>query len=332
MAVNLKGRSFLTLEDFTPAEIRYLLDLGHDLKAKRRAGIREPVLEGRHIALLSEKASIRARCPFEAAAAQEGARVTCLDTGGSRMGREESLEDAAKVLGRFFDGIGCQGCRQSAAEALAKWSGVPVWNGLTDTDHPTQVLADLMTLEERCAKPLDKMKVVFPGGIRSGMCHAWMTGAAKMGMHFVALGPQELARQMDQELIKRAFAEARKNGALIEITDDMGSFKDADAICGGFWASMGGEGPVPEQAVLLAPYRVTEETLKATGNKDVLYMHCLPSFHDFETELAREWRDKGVDIREVADGVFRGRGSVVFDEAENRLHAIKAVLAATIGR
>lgn len=328
MAFTIKGRSFLTLEDFTPGEIRYLLDLSRDFKTKRRMGIREPVLKGRHIALVFEKPGLRARCAFEAAAVQEGARVTYLGPDSFRMGREDSPEDAAKILGRFFDGIAYRG-RQSAAEDLAKWSGVPVWNGLTGTDHPTRILADLMTLEEHCAKPLNRMKVVFPGDIRGGMCRAWMTAAAKMGMRFTALGPQELAQQMDKAFIKRIFAEARKNGALIEITDDMGSFKDADAVCGSAWASVCEEDQIPKRAILLAPYRVTKETLKATENRDVLYMHA--SFHDFETEPAREWRDKGVDVREVDDEVFRGRHSVVFDEEENRLHAVKAVLAATIG-
>ncbi len=332
MALNLKGRSFLTLEDFTSGEIRYLLDLGHDLKAKRRSGVCEPALKGKHIVLLFEKTSTRTRCSFEVAATQEGAHVTYLDAGSSQMGKKESLEDSAKVLGRFFDGIEYRGYRQQVVEDLAKWSGVPVWNGLTDWDHPTQILADMMTLEEHCAKPLHKMKVVFPGDVRNNMCYAWMIGAAKMGMHFVGLGPQELARQMDQELVKRVFAEARRSGGLIEITDDPGSLKDADMIYGDIWASMGEEDLIPKRAELLSPFRVTEETLKATGNPDVLYMHCLPSFHDFETKLAKEWKDKGVDIREVTDEVFRGRHSVVFDEAENRMHSIKAVLVATIGK
>jgi len=332
MAVNLKGRSFLTLEDFTPEEIRYLLDLGHDLKSKRRAGICEPAMKGKHIVLLFEKTSTRTRCSFEVAATQEGAHVTYLDAGSSQMGKKESLEDSAKVLGRFFDGIEYRGYEQSVVESLAKWAGVPVWNGLTDADHPTQILADMMTLEEHCAKPLNKMKVVFPGDVRNNMCYAWMIGAAKMGMHFVGLGPQELAQQMDQELVKRVFAEARKNGGLIEITDDMGALKGADMIYGDIWASMGEEELIPKRAALLSPYRVTEETLKATENSDVLYMHCLPSFHDFETKLAKEWQDKGVDIREVTDEVFRGRHSVVFDEAENRMHSIKAVMVATIGK
>lgn len=332
MAVNLRGRSFLTLEDFTPAEIRYLLDLGHDLKAKRRAGICDPALQGKHIVLLFEKTSTRTRCSFEVAATQEGAHVTYLDANSSQMGKKESLEDSAKVLGRFFDGIEYRGYEQSAVEDLAKYAGIPVWNGLTDADHPTQILADMMTIEEHCHKPLNQVKVVFPGDVRNNMCYAWMIGAAKMGMHFVAMGPEELAKEMDQELVKRVFAEARANGGLIEITDDRKAFEGADVIYGDIWASMGEEALIPERAKLLSPFRVTEETLAATGNKDVLYMHCLPSFHDFETKLAKEWQDKGVDIREVTDEVFRSRNSVVFDEAENRMHSIKAVLVATIGK
>lgn len=332
MAVNLKGRSFLTLEDFTPAEIRYLLDLGHDLKAKRRAGICDPILKGKHIVLLFEKTSTRTRCSFEVAATQEGAHVTYLDAGSSQMGKKESLEDSAKVLGRFFDGIEYRGYEQSVVEKLAKHAGVPVWNGLTDADHPTQILADIMTIEEHVNKPLNQIKIVFPGDVRNNMCYAWMIGAAKMGMHFVAMGPEELAREMDTALVKRVFAEARENGGLIEITDSQKDLKDADVIYGDIWASMGEEDLIPKRAELLSPFRVTEETLEATGNPNVLYMHCLPSFHDFETKLAKEWHEKGVDIREVTDEVFRSRHSVVFDEAENRMHSIKAVLAATIGK
>jgi ornithine carbamoyltransferase len=332
MAVNLKGRSFLTLQDFTPEEIRYLLDLGHDLKTKRRSGIHAPTMKGKHIVLLFEKTSTRTRCSFEVAATQEGAHVTYLDAGSSQMGKKESLEDSAKVLGRFFDGIEYRGYDQKAVEDLARYSGVPVWNGLTDADHPTQILADMMTIEEHCAKPLNKVKVVFPGDVRNNMCYAWMIGAAKMGMHFVAMGPEELAKEMDQTIIKETFETARQNGGLIEITDDAGCLKDADVIYGDIWASMGEEALIPKRAELLTPYRVTEETLEATGNPDVLYLHCLPSFHDFETKMAKEWQEKGVDIREVTDEVFRGKHSVVFDEAENRMHSIKAVLVATIGR
>ena len=332
MAVNLKGRSFLTLEDFTPAEIRYMLDLAHDLKAKRRAGICDPAMQGKHIVLLFEKTSTRTRCSFEVAATQEGAHVTYLDANSSQMGKKESLEDSAKVLGRFFDGIEYRGYEQKAVEDLAKYAGVPVWNGLTDADHPTQILADMMTIEEHCHKPLNKIKVVFPGDVRNNMCYAWMIGAAKMGMHFVALGPEELAREMDKELVKRVFETARENGGLIEITDNMKDLKDADVIYCDIWASMGEEDLIPKRAELLSPYRVTKEMLEATENPNVLFMHCLPSFHDFETKLAKEWRDKNVDIREVTDEVFRSRHSVVFDEAENRMHTIKAVMMATIGK
>lgn len=296
MAVNLKGRSFLSLADFTPEELRYLLDLGHDLKAKRRAGVCAPTMQGKHIVLLFEKTSTRTRCSFEVAATQEGAHVTYLDAGSSQMGKKESLEDSAKVLGRFFDGIEYRGYEQSVVEDLAKWSGVPVWNGLTDADHPTQILADLMTIEEHCKKPLNKIKVVFPGDVRNNMCYAWMMGAAKLGMHFVAMGPEELAKQMDQEVVQSTFAEARKNGGLIEITDHAEDLKGADVIYGDVWASMGEEAQIPERVGLLSPFRVTMDTLKATENPDVLYLHCLPSFHDFETKMAKEWQAKGVDI------------------------------------
>ena len=331
MAVNLKGRSFLTLMDLTPEEIRYLLDLGHYLKAKRRAGICSPTLQGKHIVLLFEKTSTRTRCSFEVAATQEGAHVTYLDAGSSQMGKKESLEDSAKVLGRFFDGIEYRGFDQKTVEDLAKFSGVPVWNGLTDVDHPTQILADMMTVEEHCHKPLRDVKVVFPGDVRNNMCYAWMYGCAKMGMHFVGLGPRELVDGVDKDVMVRVRRVAQDTGATIEITDDMNTLTGADVIYGDIWASMGEEALIPERARLLTPYRVTDAILERTGNPDVLYMHCLPSFHDFETTMAKEWKDKCVDIREVTDEVFRGKHSVVFDEAENRMHSIKAVLVATMG-
>ena len=189
----------------------------------------------------------------------------------------------------------------------------------------------MMTIEEHCHKPLNQVKVVFPGDVRNNMCYAWMIGAAKMGMHFVGIGPDSLAKEMDQEIVRSTAATAKETGARIEITSDMSAVKDADVIYGDIWASMGEEALIPERTKLLSPYRVTEEVLQATGNPDVLYLHCLPSFHDFETKLAKEWKDKGVDIREVTDEVFRGKHSVVFDEAENRMHSIKAVLVATIG-
>lgn len=328
MAVNLKGRSFLTLMDFTPEEIRYMLDLGHDLKAKRRAGISGQTLCGKHIVLLFEKTSTRTRCAFEVAMTQEGGSVTYLDASSSQMGKKESLEDSAKVLGRFFDGIEYRGYDQECVECLSKHSGVPVFNGLTDVDHPTQILADMMTIEEHCRKPLRDVKVVFTGDIRNNMCYAWMYGCAKMGMHFVAYGPSSL--KVDGDVLRRVTETAKQTGAVIEVTDDESCLKGADVIYSDIWASMGEEELIPERARLLSPYRVDEEMLKKTGNPDVLFMHCLPSFHDLETKLAKEWTGKGIDIREVTDEVFRGKHSVVFDEAENRMHSIKAVLVATL--
>ena len=331
MGVNIKGRSYLKLLDYTSEEIRYLLDLSKQFKNMKRNGVPHKYLENKNIVLLFEKTSTRTRCAFEVAVHDEGGNVTFLEPGSSQMGKKESMEDTAKVLGRFFDGIEYRGYEQSVVEDLAKWSGVPVWNGLTDADHPTQILADLMTIEEHCKKPLNKIKVVFPGDVRNNMCYAWMMGAAKLGMHFVAMGPEELAKQMDQEVVQSTFAEARKNGGLIEITDHAEDLKGADVIYGDVWASMGEEAQIPERVGLLSPFRVTMDTLKATENPDVLYLHCLPSFHDFETKMAKEWQAKGVDIREVTDEVFRSRHSVVFDEAENRMHSIKAVMVATIG-
>jgi len=331
MAVNLKGKSFLTLMDLTPGEIRYLLDLGHDLKAKRRSHSKGQALKGKHIVLLFEKTSTRTRCSFEVAATQEGAHVTYLDAGSSQMGKKESLEDSAKVLGRFFDGIEYRGFDQQVVEDLARFSGVPVWNGLTDVDHPTQILADMMTIEEHCSKPLKDVKVVFPGDVRNNMCYAWMYGCAKMGMHFVGLGPKELVDGVDKTVMQKMDALAKETGATIEITNDMKTIEGADVIYGDIWASMGEEALMEERTRLLTPYRVTMDTLRQTKNPQVLYMHCLPAFHDFETKLAREWKDKGLDIREVTDEVFRSKHSVVFDEAENRMHSIKAVMVATMG-
>jgi len=330
MAVNLKGRSLLTLMDFTPEEIRYLLDLAHDLKAKKRQGISNYLLTGKNIVLLFEKTSTRTRCAFEVAALDEGAHVTFLDSGSSQMGKKESLEDTAKVLGRYYDGIEYRGYKQEAVEALAKYAGVPVWNGLTDVDHPTQILADLLTIEEHLSKPLNKVKLVFAGDIRNNMSYAWMYGCAKMGMHYVAYGPKELSDQIDHEALKDVYEAAKYTGAKIEISDNTECLKGADVIYTDIWASMGEEEQIPERVKMLTPYKVTMDLLKATGNEDVIFMHCLPSFHDFETKMAREQLGLGYDIREVTDDVFRSRHSVVFDEAENRLHTIKAVIVATI--
>ncbi|MDD6160229.1 MAG: ornithine carbamoyltransferase [Oscillospiraceae bacterium] len=330
MGVNMKGKSFLTLMDLTPAEIRYLLDLSHDLKRKKRMGLHGKALKGKNLVLLFEKTSTRTRCSFEVAARDEGCGVTYLDPGSSQMGKKESLEDTAKVLGRFFDGIEYRGFDQQVVLDLAKHSGVPVWNGLTDLDHPTQILADMMTMEEHIHKPLKDCKVVFVGDVRNNMCYAWLFGCAKMGMRFVGYGPRELIQGADPDILAASQKEAEKTGASLKLSDDIGDIRDADVIYSDIWASMGEEALIPERARLLAPYRVDGEMLAKTGNPDVLFMHCLPSFHDLNTRLAKEWMDKGVDIREVTDEVFRGRHSVVFDEAENRMHTIKAVLVATL--
>ncbi|MGI6679576.1 MAG: ornithine carbamoyltransferase [Dehalobacterium sp.] len=328
MAVNLKGRSLLTLMDFTPGEIRYLLDLAKDLKSKRRSGIYNYLLRGKNIVLLFEKTSTRTRCAFEVAALEEGAHVTFLDANSSQMGKKESLEDTARVLGRFYDGIEYRGYEQAVVEKLAEYSGVPVWNGLTDLDHPTQILADLMTIEEHVAKPLNKVKVVYVGDTRNNMAYAWMYGCAKMGMHFVAVGPQELSP--NEDIMAKAQAVAKETGAVLSFDASLEGVKGADVIYTDVWASMGEEAQIPERVKLLTPYQVNRALLEQTENPDVIFMHCLPAFHDFETRMAQEQRDQGYDIREVTDEVFRSRHSVVFDEAENRMHTIKAVLVATL--
>jgi len=328
LAINLKGRSFLTLMDFTPAEVRYLLDLSHDLKAKKRAGHRNELLKGKNIVLLFEKTSTRTRCAFEVAALDEGAHVTFLDSASSQMGKKESLEDTAKVLGRFYDGIEYRGYSQSVVEELAKHSGVPVWNGLTDEDHPTQVLADAVTIEENVNKPLNKVKLVFCGDTRNNMSYALMYLAAKTGMHYVAYGPKELSPE--PEIMEKAQAVGEETGAVIEFSQDQACLAGADVIYTDIWASMGEEEKIPERVRLLTPYRVTMELLQKTGNPDVIFLHCLPSFHDLETKLAKEQMELGLDIREVTDDVFRSRHSKVFDEAENRLHTIKAVMVSML--
>ncbi|MBU5590945.1 ornithine carbamoyltransferase [Clostridium sp. MSJ-4] len=327
MAVNLKGKSLLTLLDFTPGEIRYLLDLAHDLKSEKRVGKNKKVLEGKNIVLLFEKTSTRTRCAFEVAALDEGAHITFLSN--SQMGSKESLEDTAKVLGRYYDGIEFRGYKQETVELLSKYSGVPVWNGLTDIDHPTQVLADLMTIEEHIKKPLNKVKLVFVGDARNNMGYALMYGCAKMGMSYMALAPKEL--WPDEGILEKCKIIGKATGATIEVSDNIKDVKDADVIYTDIWASMGEEEKMQERVKLLTPYKVDMDMLKATKNEDVIFMHCLPSFHDFETQVAKEAKEnKGLDIREVTDEVFRSRHSVVFDEAENRMHTIKAVMVATL--
>ena len=329
MPVNLKGRSLLTLKDFTPAEIRYMLDLAHDLKAKKRAGIKNNLLEGKNIVLLFEKTSTRTRCAFEVAAFDEGANVTFLSN--SQMGKKESLEDTAKVLGRFYDGIEYRGFKQHDVEMLAKHSGVPVWNGLTDLYHPTQILADFLTIEEHVHKPLNKCKLVYVGDARNNMGNSLMIGAAKMGMSFMGIAPKSLFP--DERLVAEMREVAKETGASIEFSEDIADVKDPDAIYTDVWVSMGEEAQFAERIKLLTPYRVTMDMMKATGNPDCIFLHCLPSFHDLETSVGREIYEKfGITEMEVTDEVFRCPQSKVFDEAENRMHTIKAVMVATIGR
>ncbi|SHI66285.1 ornithine carbamoyltransferase [Clostridium amylolyticum] len=327
MPVNLKGRSLLTLMDFTPEEIRYLIDLSKDLKSKKRMGIKNNLLAGKNIVLLFDKTSTRTRCAFEVAAFDEGANVTYLTN--SQMGKKESLEDTAKVLGRFYDGIEYRGFKQQTVEDLAKYSGVPVWNGLTDVDHPTQVLADLLTIEEHIHKPLNKVKLVFVGDARNNMGYALMYGCAKMGMTYTALAPKEL--WADKEIMEKAQKVANETGAKIEMADSIEDIKGADVIYTDIWASMGEEDKLLERVKLLTPYKVTMDMMKATDNQDAIFMHCLPSYHDFKTDMAKGTFDnQGLDIREVEDEVFRSSYSKVFDEAENRMHTIKAVMVATL--
>ena len=327
--VNLKGRSFLTLKDYSKEEIRYLLDLAHQLKKAKKAGRIGKTLEGKNIVLLFEKTSTRTHCAFEVAALDEGGHVTFLSN--SQMGKKESIEDTAKVLGRMYDAIEFRGFKQETVEDLMKYSGVPVYNGLTDVDHPTQTLADFLTIEEHLNKPLNEVKFVFTGDIRNNVCYGLMYGAAKMGMHFVCLGPKSL--QIDPEVLAYCQQEAMKSGGKIEVLDNVDeAVKGADVIYTDIWVSMGEDESLYKPRVeMLSPYKVTMEMMKKTGQDSTLFMHCLPSFHDFETEVAKAKNEQGIDIREVEDEVFRSEHSVVFDEAENRMHTIKAVMVATLG-
>ena len=295
MPVNLRGRSFLTLKDFSPAEIRYLLDLAADLKSKKRAGIRTNLLAGKNIVLLFEKTSTRTRCAFEVAAHDEGACVTFLDSKSSQMGKTESMADTAKVLGRFFD----------------------------------QALADIMTLRENTTKPLNKCKLVFCGDTRNNVAYCLMYICCKLGIDYAGWGPKELAPA--KEVVEYCRKVGAETGAKVEYGEDVSLLKGADALYTDIWASMGEEDKIPERVKLLTPYRVTKEVFEATENPDCIFMHCLPSFHDFETTTAAAQKELGYDIREVTDDVFLGPQSRVFDEAENRMHTIKAVMVATIG-
>lgn len=330
MAVNLKGRSFLTLKDFTPDEIHYLLDLAKDLKAKKRAGIHGKTLEGKNIVLLFEKTSTRTRCSFEVGAMEEGAGVVFLGAKDSQMGKKESIEDTAKVLGRFFDGIEFRGFKQETVECLAKYSGIPVWNGLTDLYHPTQVLADYMTVAEHVSKPLRDVKFVYVGDARNNMGNSLMIGSAKLGSHFVALAPKELWPEAG--LVEEMKELAKETGGTIELSDDINCVKGADVIYTDVWVSMGEEDKFAERIAQLKPYQVNMDMIKKTENPNVIFLHCLPSNHDLQTEVGRHVKEEfGLEEMEVTDEVFRSKYSKVFDEAENRMHTIKAVMVATIG-
>ncbi|WP_353893476.1 ornithine carbamoyltransferase [Proteinivorax hydrogeniformans] len=330
MALNLKGRHLLTLKDFTPQEIQYLLDLAKDLKTKKRLGIKEKSLEGKNICLLFQKTSTRTRCAFEVAALDEGAHVTFLGANDSQMGKKESLEDTAKVLGRYYDGIEYRGFEQKVVDLLAEHAGVPVWNGLTDLYHPTQILADLLTIMEHVDKPLSEVKFAYLGDARNNMGNSLMIGAAKMGMDFRAVAPKELFPAED--LVSEMRELSDETGAKITLTEDIAEgVKDADVIYTDVWVSMGEEDQFEQRIKQLSPYQVNMDMIKKTNNPNVIFMHCLPAFHDTETVVGKEIAEK-FDIKEmeVTDEVFRSKHSVVFDEAENRMHTIKAVMVATL--
>ena len=325
----MKNRSFLKLLDFTPREITALLDLSADLKAKKKAGIPHRLCEGKSIALVFEKSSTRTRCAFEVAAADLGMHATYLDPKSSQMGKKESIADTARVLGRMFDGIEYRGFGQEIVETLAEYAGVPVWNGLTNEFHPTQILADFLTIREHFGD-LKGKKLVYMGDARYNMGNSLMVGCAKMGMHFVACAPQKYFPA--QELIDTCQAIAAETGATLEfITDPMEAVKDAHVIYTDVWVSMGEPDSVWEERIReLTPYRVTKALMDAAGSQ-CRFMHCLPAFHDLNTEIGKDVFEKfGIDCMEVTDEVFESDASIVFDEAENRMHTIKAVMAATL--
>ena len=327
--ISLKNNHFLKLLDLTPEEINYLLDLSADLKAKKKAGIPHRLCEGKSIALIFEKTSTRTRCAFEVAAADLGMHPTYLDPSGSQIGKKESIADTARVLGRMYDGIEYRGFGQEIVEELAKFAGVPVWNGLTNEFHPTQILADFLTIKEHFGS-LAGIKLVYMGDARYNMGNSLMVGCAKMGMHFVACAPE--AYFPSAELIAECQAVAAETGAKLEfITDPAEAVKDADVIYTDVWVSMGESELVWGYRIReLAPYRVTMELMEKAGPQ-CKFMHCLPAFHDLNTIIGKEMHQKfGVECMEVTDEVFESERSIVFDEAENRMHTIKAVMAATM--
>lgn len=325
----LKGRNFLTLLDFTPAEIGSLLDLAADLKAKKKAGIPHDTLRGKNVALIFEKTSTRTRCSFEVAAHDLGMGTTYLDPTGSQIGKKESIADTARVLGSMFEGIEYRGYGQCIVEELAKYAGVPVWNGLTNEFHPTQILADFLTLKEQFGH-LNGLTLAYMGDARYNMGNSLMIGCAKMGLHFVACAPK--AYWPAPKLVQKCQAIAAETGATITLTEDTDGVKGADAVYTDVWVSMGEPEEVWAQRIeALAPYQVNAELMAKAGPQAV-FMHCLPAYHDHKTVIGKEMGEKfGREAMEVTDEVFEGPQSVVFREAENRMHTIKAVMAATLG-
>lgn len=332
MAFNLKNRHFLKLLDFKPGEISYLLDLSSELKKAKYAGTEQPRLIGKNIALIFEKGSTRTRAAFEVAAYDQGAHVTYLGPTGSQLGTKESMKDTARVLGRMYDGIEYRGFGQDRVEELGRHAGVPVWNGLTDEFHPTQVLADLLTMVEHSEKPLSQVKFAYMGDARNNMGNSLMVGAAQMGMDFRAIAPEEL--QQDKGLVDTALEIAEESGASILITDDLDEgLKDCDFVHTDVWVSMGEGADVWEQRIdLLKPYQVNSEAMEKTGNPKVKFLHCLPAFHNRETVIGEEiFQRFGLEAMEVTEQVFESLASIVFEQAENRIHTIKAVMVATLG-
>jgi ornithine carbamoyltransferase len=332
MAFNLKNRHFLKELDFTQQEIKFLLDLAFELKKSKYSGTEQPRLKGKNIVLLFEKDSTRTRCAFEVAALDQGAHVTYLGPSGSQIGKKESMKDTARVLGRMYDGIEYRGYAQSIVEDLAKYSGVPVWNGLTNEFHPTQMLADFMTMLEHTEKPLNQVAFAFLGDAKNNVGNSLMVGAAKMGMDFRAVAPKSC--QPDADLVAQCLEIAKETGAKITVTDDVeAGVKGCDFLYTDVWVSMGEPAEVwAERIKLLRPYQVNMDMVKKTGNPDVKFLHCLPAFHNRETIVGEEIFQKfGLDGLEVTDDVFESKMSIVFDEAENRLHTIKAVMVATLG-
>lgn len=330
MSICLYGKSFLSLLDFSQEELVYLLNLAHYLKQKRANKEDGVLLKGKNVALLFEKTSTRTRCAFEISLQEEGGFSTYIDVGSSQFGKKESVEDSAHVLAGFYDAIEFRGYSQQAVYDLAKYSQIPVYNGLTDEEHPTQIMADLMTIQEELPnKPLSQIKIVFVGDTRNNMANAWMYGCAKLGMHFVAYGPEALQPNPANVLLAREHAKI--SGGTIQVSNDPSCLINADVIYTDAWVSMGEEDKIIERVKLLQQYKVTMDMLNKTCNPHVLFMHCLPAFHDMNTKFAKEAMDKyGIDITEVSDEVFRSKHSVVFKESANRLHSIKAILVATL--